>query len=113
MRIEALFEQLNFRGPSRLKKALKNRVFPFTNLQLEKLATGETVRQIQQAAPPLNGKVASHYLGYDWQADLIDCTTAPSQGTGTNKILALAKGDRTFLIFQDVLSIHLGGGLDQ
>ena len=76
-RIEALFEQLNFPVPARLKRALRNRVIPFSNAQVEKLAKGETVRQIQQAAPPLKGKVASHYMHYEWQADLIDWTTAP------------------------------------
>ena len=77
-RIEALFEQLNFPGPARLKQALKNRGIPFTNLQVEKLAKGETVRQIQQAAPPLKGRVASHYQHYEWQSDLVDWSTAPS-----------------------------------
>ena len=36
------------------------------------------MKQIQRAPPPLNGKVASHYQNYEWQADLIDWTTAPS-----------------------------------
>ena len=69
---------------SRLKTVLKNRVIPFTNAQVEKLAKGETVRQIQQAAPPLKGKVASHSMHYERQADLIDWTADPS-GVNKNK----------------------------
>ena len=95
--IEALFEQLNYPGAARLKQALKNRGIPYTNLQVEKLAKGETVRQIQQAAPPLKGKVASHYMGYEFQADLIDWTSTPS---GANK----KKGEKYILVVQDVFS---------
>ena len=36
-RIEVLFEELNFPGADRLKKALKNRKIPFTKEQVEKL----------------------------------------------------------------------------
>ena len=71
-RIETLFEELSFPGADRLKKALKNQKIPFTKEQVEKLTKGESVRQIQQAAPPLTGKVASHYQNYERQADLID-----------------------------------------
>ena len=96
-RIEALFEQLNFPGPARLRQALKNRGIPFTKEQVDEVTRRESTRQIQQAAPRLTGKVASHYMGYEFMADLIDWTTAPS---GTNK----KKGERYILIVQDVFS---------
>ena len=76
--IKHIFEELNYPGLHRLKKALKNRNIPHTHDQLEKLIRGATVRQLQQSAPLFNGKVASHYLHYEWQADLIDWTTHPS-----------------------------------
>ena len=79
-RIREIFEELNFPGAERLKKALKNRGIPFTKEQVNEITKGESVRQIQQAALPLTGKVAPHYENYEWQADLIDCTTAPSAG---------------------------------
>ena len=104
-RIEALFEQLNYPGPARLKRALRNRVIPFSNAQVEKLAKGETVMQIQQAAPPLKGKVASHYMHYEWQADLIDWTTAPFFQCQQEK------GEIHFECPVCLLSLHLGGGL--
>ena len=78
-RIREIFEELNFPGVERLKKALKNRGIPFTKEQVNEVAKGESVRQIQQAAPRLTGKVASHYENYEWMADLVDWTTAPSQ----------------------------------
>ena len=84
-RIEALFEELNFPGADRLKKALKIRKIPFTKEQVEKLVSGETVKQLQRAAPPLKGKVSSHYQNFEWMADLIDWTTAPSVETVVNK----------------------------
>ena len=91
--IEQVFEDLNYPGLARLKKALKNRNIPFTNDEVERLVKGETVRQVQQAAPIFNGKVASHYLHYEWQADLIDWTTHPSK-----------KGEKFILIVQDIFS---------
>ena len=100
-RIEALFEELNFPGADRLKKALKNRKIPFTKEQVEKLTKGESVRQIQQAAPPLTGKVASHYQNYEWQADLIDWSTAPSSKDNS---LSGKGADRFILVVQDVFS---------
>ena len=78
-RIENLFEELNFPGAERLKKALKNRGIPFTKEQVDKLVRGETVKQIQRAAPPLRGKVSAPFENSEWQADLIDWTTAPSE----------------------------------
>ena len=60
-RIKNLFEELNFPGAERLKKALKNRGIPFTKEQVDDLVRGETVKQIQQAPPPLNRKVAAAY----------------------------------------------------
>ena len=80
-------------------------MIPFSNAQVEKLAKGETVRQIQQAAPPLKGKVASHYMHYEWQADLIDWTTAPS--SSVNKKM----GEVHFDCPGCLLSLHMGGGL--
>ena len=108
-RIEALFEQLNYPGPARLNTALKHRGIPFTNAQVEKLAKGETVRQIQQAAPPLKGKVASHYQHYEWQADLVVWSTAPSTEQSVSK-RRTQKGpekkvpEKFILVVQDVFS---------
>ena len=93
-RIREIFEELNFPGAERLKKALKNRGIPFTKEQVNELTKGESVRQVQQAALPLTGKVASHYENYEWQADLIDWTTASSN----------IKGERFILVVQDVFS---------
>ena len=104
-RIEALFEELNYPGPDRLKKALRNREIPFTNTQVEGLTKGETVRQLQQAAPPLKGKVASRYQDYEWQADLIDWTTAPSRGSAEGKTTSKIKQknlDKFIFVVQDV-----------
>ena len=85
-RIEDLFEKLNFPGAERLKKALKNRGIPFTKEQVDNLVRGETVKQLQRAPPPLKGKVAAAYQNVEWQADLIDWTTAPSSvGESTSK----------------------------
>ena len=83
--IREIFEELNFPGAERLKKALKNRGIPFTKEQVNEITKGESVRQIQQAAPRLTGKVASHYQNYEWMADLIDWTTAPAQSGATKK----------------------------
>ena len=83
-RIEDLFEKLNFPGAERLKKALKNRGIPFTKEQVDNLVRGETVKQLQRAPPPLKGKVAAAYQNVEWQADLIDWTTAPSGGGNHN-----------------------------
>ena len=77
-RIKEIFEELNFPGAERLKKALKNRGIPFTKEQVDKLVRGETVKQLQQAPKPLRGKVAAPFQNSEWQADLIDWTTAPS-----------------------------------
>ena len=93
-RIREIFEELNFPGAERLKKALKNRGIPFTKEQVNELTKGESVRQVQQAALPLTGKVASHYENYEWQADLIDWTTASSS----------TKGERFILVVQDIFS---------
>ena len=76
--IKNLFEELNFPGAVRLKKALKNRGIPFTKEQVDDLVRGETVKQLQRAPLPLKGKVAAAYQHVEWQADLIDWTTAPS-----------------------------------
>ena len=84
-RIREIFEELNFPGAERLKKALKNRGIPFTKEQVNEITKGESVRQIQQAAPRLTGKVASHYQNYEWMADLIDWTTAPAQSGATSR----------------------------
>ena len=78
-RITNLFEELNFPGAERLKKALKNRGIPFTKEQVDNLVRGETVKQIQRAAPPLRGEVAAPHEDAEWQSDLIDWTTAPSE----------------------------------
>ena len=78
-RIKNWFEELNFPGAERLKKALKNRGIPFTKEQVDDLVRGETVKQIQRAAPPLRGKVAAPFENSEWQSDLIDWTTAPSE----------------------------------
>ena len=101
-RFEALFEKLNYAGPARLKNTLNNRVIPFTIAHVERLATGDTVRQTQQAGPPLKGKVASHYLGCELQADLIDWTTAPSGANKTLSERAPGKGEKYILIVHDV-----------
>ena len=101
--IKQIFEDLNYPGLERLKKALKNRNIPYTNDQLETLVRGETVRQLQQAAPLFNGKVASHYLHYEWQADLIDWTTHPS---GAKKEARY----KFILVVQDIFSRFLWGG---
>ena len=103
--IKTLFEQLNYSGPAHLKTALRIRAILFTNGQVEQLAKGDTVRQIQQAAPPLKGKVASHYMHYEWQADLIDWTTAPSSGVNEEK------EKYNFYCPGCLLSLHMGGGL--
>ena len=105
-RIEALFEELNYPGPDRLKKALRNRGIPFTKEQVEQLTKGETVRQLQQAAPPLKGKVASHYKDYEWQADLIDWTSAPSSSESKKKDPTTR--DKFILIVQDVFPAFSG-----
>ena len=55
-RIKEIFEELNFPGAERLKKALKNRGIPFTKEQVDKLVRGETVKQLQQAPKPLMGE---------------------------------------------------------
>ena len=104
-RFEALFEELNYSGPDRLKKALRNRRIPFTKEQVEQLTKGETVRQLQQAAPPLKGKVASHYKDYEWQADLIDWTSAPSSSEGKKKDPATR--EKFIFVVQDVFSRFL------
>ena len=100
--MKELFEQLNYPGPARLKRALRNQVITFTNAQVEKLTEGESVRQIQRAAPPLKGKVASHYQHYEWQADLIVWTTAPS--SSANK---MSEPEKYILVVQDVFSRKL------
>ena len=69
MRIKNLFEELNFPGAERLKKALQNRGIAFTKEQVDEITKGESVRQIQQAAQPLTGNVATHYANYEWMAD--------------------------------------------
>ena len=45
---------------------------------MDDLVRGETVKQLQRAPPPLKGKVSAPYQNSEWQADLIDWTTAPS-----------------------------------
>ena len=111
-RIENLFEELNFPGAERLKKALKNRGIPFTKEQVDKLVRGETVKQIQRAAPPLKGKVAAPFENSEWQADLIDWTTAPSEDVAveTKSRRRSQKGpekkepEKYILVVQDVFS---------
>ena len=67
-----------------MKKALRSRKVPFTKEQVEELTKGEAVMQVQQVAPPLAVNVLSHYENYEWQADLIDWSTALSSAKKKN-----------------------------
>ena len=69
------------------------------------------MKQIQRAPPPLKGNVASHYQNYEWQADLIDWTTAPSTEAETlyrrnQKALERKQKEpeKFILVVQDVFS---------
>ena len=106
-RIRELFEELNFPGVERLKKALKNRGIPFTKKQVNELTKGESVRQVQQAAPPLTGKVAAHYENYEWQADLIQWDTAPSASTKEGGVKK-KDPEKFILVVHDVFSRKYG-----
>ena len=116
-RIKNLFEELNFPGVERLKKALKNRGIPFTKEQVDDLVRGETVKQLQRAPPPLKGKVAAAYQHVEWQADLIDWTTAPSSireeaepksRRRTQKGPEQKRQEKYILVVQDVFQERFG-----
>jgi hypothetical protein len=82
--IEAIFEELNFPSAVKLKQVLRNRGIGFDARQVEALAKGESVRQVQQPELRLKGKITSAYLNDLWMADLIDLTQLPSQGSKLN-----------------------------
>ena len=118
-RIKNLFEELNFPGAVRLKKALKNRGIPFTKEQVDDLVRGETVKQLQRAPPPLKGKVVAAYQNVEWQADLIDWTTAPSEEAEPKSRHRTQKGpeqkrkepgsqEKYILVVQDVFQERFG-----
>ena len=80
--IETLFEELNYPGPARLKKSLKNESIPFTNAQVENnqgrdrsptpAGTASTERESSLAIPTLRMASRSHRLDdspFIWQKD--------------------------------------------
>jgi hypothetical protein len=103
--IRAIFEELNFPSGPRLRRVLQNRGIAFNAAQVDQLARGESVRQVQAPELRLKGKISSAFLNDLWMADLIDLTQAPSR---TDKLLRdEAEDDKYILVVQDVFSRKL------
>ena len=106
--IEEVFGELNFPSSPRLKRVLTTRGIPFNASEVDRLVRGETTRQVQAPPYKFDGKIAASRLHSRWFADLIDFSSAPSEGTGKDVGLRpTASGERYILVVQDVFSRFL------
>ena len=103
--VEQVFEELNFPSAPRLMRVLNQRGIPFNASEVDRLVRGETTRQVQAPPYKFDGKIAASRLHSRWFADLIDFSSAPSEGTGKDVGLRpTASGERYILVVQDVFS---------
>ena len=105
--VEEIFEELNYPSAPRLKRVLQQRGIAFDPKEVDRLAKGESVRQVQAAPPLFKGKIWSSDLNDRWFADLIDFTAAPSDGGAKTSLEATKDNERYILVVQDVFSRRL------
>ena len=96
-----VFEELNYPSASVLKRVLKARGIPFDAKEVEAIAKGEAVRQVQAPTPQADGKIAADNLNDLWFADLIDLTAAPSDGSKKFDLKPVG-GEKYILVVQRV-----------
>ena len=78
--IQSVSKELNFPSSDKLKGVLKSRGIPFNSKEINRLTQEDLNRAVQGPIYKFNGKIASSGLDERWFLDLIDFTSAPSDG---------------------------------
>ena len=82
--IQNIYKELNFPSSDKLKSVLKSRGIPFNSKEIDRLTREDLNRAVQGPTYKFNGKIASSGLDERWFIDLIDFTSAPSDGGKKN-----------------------------
>tara|TARA_B100000497_G_C7649148_1_gene390448 strand:+ start:73 stop:1449 length:1377 start_codon:yes stop_codon:yes gene_type:complete len=106
-RIDEVNEELNYPSLQKLKRVLDSRGIPYDRKDLEKLVSGEAVRQVQAPRYKFDGKIAAHGMHDRWFCDLIDFTAAPSDRGKRTGLGEAEDGEIYILVVQDVFSRFL------
>ena len=103
--IQNIYKELNFPSSDKLKSVLKSRGIPFNSKEIDRLTREDLNRAVQGPTYKFNGKIASSGLDERWFIDLIDFTSAPSDGGKKIPILeSTSTGKKYILVAQDVFS---------